>query len=75
MWGSMQATARSSHKPRPGKQVSYIKMSHMPYMGARRPEEPVAATAASSVTTSVKMGRCILAYARPGNLILTASAS
>lgn len=25
------------HAPRPGKQVSYIKMSHMPYMGARRP--------------------------------------
>jgi hypothetical protein len=23
----------------------------------------------------VKMGRCILAYAKPGNLILTASAS
>ena len=23
------------HAPRPGKQVSYIKMSHMPYMGAR----------------------------------------
>jgi cell wall-associated NlpC family hydrolase len=25
------------HAPRPGKKVSYIKMSYMPYMGARRP--------------------------------------
>jgi hypothetical protein len=25
------------HAPRPGKKVSYIKMSHMPYRGARRP--------------------------------------
>jgi peptidoglycan DL-endopeptidase CwlO len=36
--GSMQATAKVIHAPRPGKQVSYIKISHMPYMGARRPE-------------------------------------
>jgi hypothetical protein len=25
------------HAPHPGKKVSYIKMSYMPYMGARRP--------------------------------------
>jgi cell wall-associated NlpC family hydrolase len=25
------------HAPHPGKRVSYIKMSYMPYMGARRP--------------------------------------
>jgi hypothetical protein len=25
------------HAPRPGKKVSYIKMSYMPYAGARRP--------------------------------------
>jgi cell wall-associated NlpC family hydrolase len=25
------------HAPRPGKRVSYIKISYMPYMGARRP--------------------------------------
>jgi hypothetical protein len=25
------------HGPRPGKKVSYIKMSYMPYAGARRP--------------------------------------
>jgi hypothetical protein len=27
------------HAPRPGKKVSYIKMSYMPYAGARRPAD------------------------------------
>jgi hypothetical protein len=45
IWNALQAgkiTATTGHSkvihaPRSGKSVSYVKMSHMPYMGARRP--------------------------------------
>lgn len=35
MWGTTRATAKVIHAPRPGETVSYIKMSYMPYAGAR----------------------------------------
>jgi hypothetical protein len=36
-WKALQAGKTVIHAPRPGESVSYIKMSHMAYAGARRP--------------------------------------
>ncbi|MGH3339818.1 MAG: C40 family peptidase, partial [Propionibacteriaceae bacterium] len=35
--GLYAGNGRVIHAPRPGKSVEYIKMSYMPYVGARRP--------------------------------------